>query len=177
MGWYHVDRTGKGIFLGKTSDIHFNEAFLAKYAPTKEEAEKLLDDNERHADLDSFEDWPLHKKYMVTPGNSWRFESWYYRPDRDFSEEAPQIYSNGMSIAFEKMYGYPLNSFVSVSDYDYNTMIFCHASWPPAEYNEALATLTEEKLEKQLQEFLVFVTGDEKYRDAELEICEEYVKE
>ena len=56
-------------------------------------------------------------------------------------------------------------------------MNFCHASWPPAEYNEALATLTEDKLEKQLQEFLVLVTGDDKYRDEELEICEEYIKE
>lgn len=49
MGWYHADRTGKGILLGKTSDIHFDETFLAKYAPTKEEAKKLLDEAERHA--------------------------------------------------------------------------------------------------------------------------------
>ena len=177
MGQYHVDRTGKGIFLGRTSDIHFDEEFLAKYAPTRKEAKEFLNEEGYNVNLRDFEEWPLHKKFMVTPGNSWRFVSWYYRPDRDFSDEAPQIYSNAMSMIFEKMYGYPQDNFVSVSDYDSNTMIFCHASWPPAEYNEALATLTEDKLEKQLQEFLVLVTGDDKYRDAELEICEEYIKE
>ena len=55
-----------------------------------------------------------------------------------------------------------------------NKVFYCNAL---AEYNEALATLTEDKLEKQLQDFLLLVTGDDKYRDAELEICEEYVKE
>ena len=177
MGWYHVDRTGKGILLGDTEKVNFDEAFLAKYAPTKEEAEKLLREERCEVDLDDFANWPLHKKFMATPENLWRFASWYYRPNRDFSDQASEIYSNAMSIVFEKMYGYPQDTFVSVSDYDYNTMIFCHASWPPAEYNEALATLTEDKLEKQLQEFLVLVTGDKKYRDAELEMCEEYVKE
>ena len=177
MGWYHVDRTGKGVFLGNTDALHFDEAFLAKYAPTRKEAEKLLNEAERHANLKDYETWPLYKKYIVAPGNSYRFESWCHETDEDYKERSSQIYSNGMHIAFEKMFGYPLNSFVSVSDYDYNTMIFCHASWPPKEYNEALATLTEDKLEKQLQEFLVLVTGDEKYRDAELEICEEYIKE
>lgn len=56
-------------------------------------------------------------------------------------------------------------------------MIFCAIDWPPKEYNEKLATLTEEKLQKQLREFLVNATGDESYAEHKLELCEEYIKE
>ena len=55
--------------------------------------------------------------------------------------------------------------------------IFCAIDWPPKEYNEKLATLTEKKLEAELQEFLVNVTGDESYAERNLEFCEEYIKE
>ena len=56
-------------------------------------------------------------------------------------------------------------------------MIFCAIDWPPKEYSEKLATLTEKKLEAELQEFLVNVTGDESYAERKLESCEEYIKE
>lgn len=38
MGWYHVDHFGKGIFMGEARKIKYNEDFLAKYVPSKEEA-------------------------------------------------------------------------------------------------------------------------------------------
>ena len=56
-------------------------------------------------------------------------------------------------------------------------MIFCDVLWPPKEYNEALAAMTEEKLQAQLREFLVEVTGDSKYASSPLRVCEEYIKE
>lgn len=41
MGWYHVDHFGKGIFMGEARKIKYNEDFLAKYVPSKEEAVAL----------------------------------------------------------------------------------------------------------------------------------------
>lgn len=38
MGWYHVNRIGKGICLGNVDEIHYNENFIAKHTPTKGEA-------------------------------------------------------------------------------------------------------------------------------------------
>ena len=31
MGWYHVNRIGKGICLGDVDKIHYNEDFIAKH--------------------------------------------------------------------------------------------------------------------------------------------------
>ncbi len=50
------------------------------------------------------------------------------------------------------------------------------AGWEK-EYHEALAAMTEEKLQTQLREFLVEVTGDSKYASFPLRVCEEYIKE
>ena len=35
MGWYHVNRIGKGICLGNVDEVHYNEDFIAKHTPTK----------------------------------------------------------------------------------------------------------------------------------------------
>lgn len=56
-------------------------------------------------------------------------------------------------------------------------MLYCDVAWPPKEYNEALASITEESLISQLREFVVNVTGDSAYKQLDLEICEEYIKE
>ena len=56
-------------------------------------------------------------------------------------------------------------------------MIFCDVLWPPKKHNEALAAMTEEKLQTQLREFLVEVTGDSKYASFPLRVCKEYIKE
>ena len=29
MGWYHVNKIGKGICLGNVDEIHYNEDFIA----------------------------------------------------------------------------------------------------------------------------------------------------
>lgn len=34
MGWYHVNRIGKGICLGNVDEVHYNEDFIAKHTPT-----------------------------------------------------------------------------------------------------------------------------------------------
>lgn len=52
-------------------------------------------------------------------------------------------------------------------------MLFCNEKWPPEKYNKALAELTEAKLERQLQEFLFEITGNEKFKIKKLELCEE----
>ena len=74
-----------------------------------------------------------------------------------------------------------MDSFVNMSDYDENVMIFCCAEWPPETYNKALTELTEEKLEKQLWEFLDDIVLESEFdldeEDFELEWCEEYIKE
>lgn len=38
MGWYHVNKIGKGICLGDVDGIHYNEDFIEKHTPTKGEA-------------------------------------------------------------------------------------------------------------------------------------------
>lgn len=46
----------------------------------------------------------------------------------------------------------------------------------PKKFDEKFATLTEEKLQAQLREFIVNTTGDPKYAEYNLEYCEEYIK-
>lgn len=41
MGWYHVNKIGKGICLGDVDGIHYNEDFIEKHTPTKGEALEL----------------------------------------------------------------------------------------------------------------------------------------
>lgn len=38
MGWYHVNNSGKGINRGYVEDFRYNEEFLAKNVPSKEES-------------------------------------------------------------------------------------------------------------------------------------------
>lgn len=130
----------------------------------------------RDDELEDYETWPLYKKWMVITQDAWSF----HREVNDAgccADESSQIYSDALHYIFEECYGYPLNSFFSTHDYDGNAMIFCDVLWPPKEYNEALAAMTEEKLQAQLREFLVEVTGDSKYASFPLRVCEEYIKE
>jgi len=50
-------------------------------------------------------------------------------------------------------------------------MLFCNEKWPPEKYNKALAELTEAKLERQLQEFLFEITGNEKEIHQGINFC------
>lgn len=173
MGWYHVNRTGKGFFLGSTIALPIHMDPLLKYLPEREEVkQEYAKIPERF--LATYDEWP----------DLWKFAAldermrWNWREGRTdwFEDSEHEILVGAMHYCFEKKYGYPYNSFVSVSDYDGNAMIFCSAKWPPEKYNEALAILTEEKLRDQLREFLSEVI-DLDVSNQMLEMCEEYIKE
>lgn len=53
---------------------------------------------------------------------------------------------------------------------------FLRYPMPQKKFDEKFATLTEEKLQAQLREFIVNTTGDPKYAEYNLEYCEEYIK-
>lgn len=161
MGWYHVGQTGKGMVLGDEKAIKYRrEPFERRYGSE-------LEPDHSFADV------------LRLINNESEDGAWISHEENDdeylMSEQA--ILPLALAGMFEEKYGYPAGSFRSVSDYDGNVMLFCNSQWPPEEYNQALAELTEEKLEKQMREFLVEVTGDKEFAACELEICEEYVKE
>lgn len=171
MGWYHVAKSGKGMYLGAVNEIVFQEDKLIPYLPSKNEAIKIGEISEEK--WKDYEKWSILQKLASVD----RIIGPYYLEDENYFDDGPnRIVANGMHWCFEKRYGYPFGSFRSVSDYDDNVMIFCNSLWPPKEYNKNLAELTEEKLEKQLQEFLTEITGDSRYADKKLELCEEYDK-
>lgn len=176
MGWYHVNRIGKGICLGNVDEIRYNEDFIAKHTPAKDEALKLKQRDIRDEELEGYEAWPLYKKWMAITQSAWSFHR-EVNNEGCCAKDASQIFSDALHYIFEMCYGYPLNSFFSTHDYDGNAMIFCDMLWPPKTYDESLATLTEEKLQAQLREFLVEITGDSQYASFPLRICEEYIKE
>ena len=176
MGWYHVDHFGKGIFMGEARKIKYNEDFLAKYVPSKEEAVAFGKGEYGEAKFADYDSWPVVKKLAVVPKNLWALSGDYYG-ELNYDEHAYNLCANALDFVFEKCYGYPHNTFFSACDYNLDAMIFCGVMWPPEKYNENLATLTEEKLQEQLREFLVNATSDPKYAEYELKLCAEYIKE
>lgn len=64
MGWYHVNKIGKGICLGDVDGIHYNEDFIEKHTPTKGEALELKQHDIRDDELEGYEAWPLYKKWI-----------------------------------------------------------------------------------------------------------------
>ena len=153
MGWYHVDHFGKGIFMGEARKIKYNEDFLAKYVPSKEEAIAFGKGEYGEAKFADYDSWPVVKKLAVVPKNLWALSGDYYG-ELNYDEHAYNLCANALDFVFEKCYGYPHNTFFSACDYNLDAMIFCGVMWPPEKYNENLATLTEEKLQEQLREFL-----------------------
>ena len=121
MGWYHVNKIGKGICLGDVDGIHYNEDFIEKHTPTKGEALELKQHDIRDDELESYEAWPLYKKWIAITQDAWSF----HREVNDAgccADESSQIYSDALHYIFEECYGYPLNSFFSTHDYDGNAM-------------------------------------------------------
>lgn len=57
MGWYHVNKIGKGICLGDVDGIHYNEDFIEKHTPTKGEALELKQHDIRDDELEGYEAW------------------------------------------------------------------------------------------------------------------------
>lgn len=174
MGWYHVNRAGKGFCLGDEYNLKFNMESLSQYLPDKSETENILRQIAGDA-VDTYDEWPLLWKFAAL--DPIRGRDWSYGYMKEFESCKNSILANTMHYCFEKRYGYPMGSFVSVSDYDGNAMIFCYSKWPPKVYNQALAELTEEKLAKQMKEFLLDIITDDDLEDFKLEWCEEYIKE
>lgn len=79
------------------------------------------------------------------------------------------------SILFCQKYGYPQKAFKSCTDYYGYAMFYCTARFPISKGEEALCGLTEEKYIEQLSEFFSILTGTD-YK-AELDFCEEYIKD
>lgn len=107
MGWYHVNRIGKGICLGNVDEVHYNEDFIAKHTPTKDEALELKLRDIRDEELDGYETWPLYKKWMAITQDAWSF----HREVNDAgccADESSQIYSDALHYIFEKCYGYDI---------------------------------------------------------------------
>ncbi len=182
MGWLHVAKTGKGVTLGYDEAVPMSEAGIAKYVLSKKDAENIVGKELPHYE----ELTPLHKAMVVSRDrNTYRWSLEMHDPaeytDWDFDgiseDDAKSLFIGSLSVLFEHHYGYPSASFRSVSDYNGTAMLYCDVAWPPEEYNQALANMTENSLIQQLREFVVDVTGKNMYQQLDLEICEEYIKE
>lgn len=112
MGWYHVNNTGKGINLGDGEEVHYNEDYLAKYAPTKEEVLDLVP-SFKNEDLEGYESWPLGMKFVAAAGDWYNLHRAKDYGSDCLKEEAHIIYANALCHVFEKCYGYPSGSFFS----------------------------------------------------------------
>lgn len=124
IGWYHVNNSGKGINRGYVEDFRYNEEFLAKCAPPKEEVLETVE-SIRNEDLDGYESWPLYMKPVAAVGDWYDLRRAKERGSDCLKDEAYTIYANALPRAFEKWCGYPAGSIYSTSDYYGNTSIFC----------------------------------------------------
>lgn len=68
MGWYHVDRTGKGFCLGGETELEFNMEALGKYLPEKQEVETELRRIVGDA-AEKYDEWPLLWKFAALDVN------------------------------------------------------------------------------------------------------------
>lgn len=181
MGWYHVERKGKGMNLSKFSLPGLLESVSDEWIPDSK--------------------W-IQSKY---PGKVGEYDSmtkggkliylgcledmaYFFRgPNRieeltaeladslfDNEDDRVEPLLNAIALIYAYHYGYPTDAFVCVSDYNHDWMFYCVVSYPPREYNETLAKLTEAVFGAQLSEFLTQITGIS--YDERLEICEEYQK-
>lgn len=103
MGWYHVNRIGKGICLGNVDEVHYNEDFIAKHTPTKDEALELKQRDIRDDELEGYETWPLYKKWMAITQDVWSFHR-EVNNTGCCADESSQIYSDALHYIFEKCY-------------------------------------------------------------------------
>ena len=104
MGWYHVNNTGKGINLGDGEEVHYNEDFLARYVPTKEEVLALVP-SFKNEDLEGYEAWPLGMKFVAAAGDWYNLHRAKDYGSDCLKEEAHIIYANALCHVFEKCYG------------------------------------------------------------------------
>lgn len=64
MGWYHVNREGKGYCLGSEYDLKLDMEELGKYLPDRSETENVLRQTAKDA-VDTYDEWPLLWKFAT----------------------------------------------------------------------------------------------------------------
>lgn len=105
-------------------------------------------------------------------------------PDIDFDDiedfEVKDYLIAALGICFEEMYELPKDSISSLEDYNGDDMFFLNVQWPPEEYNETLAQLTQESFLGKINDFLNKLAGNDSGEPRvfydELQLCEEYDK-
>lgn len=183
MGWYHVRQEGKGIEIKDLELKNLNFDMINDIIK-----DRNVIDNFFGRSLDNYDLLTTRNKWVLIGlclEGYWPFllkkeENKITNKDiEDYFDEDDIIdnITESLSAVFSIKYGYPLDAFRSCRDYDRTFMFFCKLKYPPKDYNEPLASLTESKYLKQLQEFLYEFTSDEYYLDCPLEMCEEYIKE
>jgi len=182
MGWLHVIAEGKGFYLNPIEKISDDFNF-----PSKDNLVKIVVDRDlsiigdltliesiTYLFMDKYDFSYLKNTYKeISANNVKKFINDYLGEDYCYR----YILVKAVAPLFCFEYGYPRDSFTSINDYNGDNMIFCSIIYPPKEYNEKLALLTEDILEKQLQEFMYKLTGDESYKNQKLELCECYAKD
>lgn len=110
MGWYHVNNTGKGINLGDGEEVHYNEDFLARYVPTKEEVLALVP-SFKNEDLEGYESWPLGMKFVAAAGDWYNLHRAKDYGSDCLKEEAHIIYANALCLVLKSVTAIPPGAF------------------------------------------------------------------
>lgn len=166
-------RFGKGMKLGWDRLIDFKLKKLALYLPDKSELEDELKKIPEEL-LEKYDSWPALWKFAALDPECQE----YFQPEKQESlkhlkGKQPSILSNTLHYCFEKYFGYPKDSFVSLSDSNESAMIFCDVCWPPKHFDSVLASLTEDMLADQLHEFLLYATETSYFAGYMIEMCGE----
>lgn len=193
MGWLHVIRSGKGVYLTPLmSSIDSYEVFREKL---NFDSFNLSGKTVLHAypgrwfrHLDQYSKADLALLLGVLEDNPYGFYSYKYR-DADMAQQPlnkfkeilddtkdyPVCAVGGLAKIFANEYGYPAEAFRSLMDYNGDFMFYCNATFPFPEGWESLMKLSETVYQQQLDDFFTRLTGEECHM--KLETCEEYVKE
>ena len=197
MGWLHVARKGKGIYLPFKYD-----AVMLKNLNISKEVFELYSKGEEYPVFDDLTDnmdkamliiladdngylydRKMADKYKSDPKGRGRTD-WTRISKEDLHILAESYKNDGymyealFARVFEYENSYPFGSFVSINDYNGDNMFYCSADFPFPEGDkyDNLRSLTEEKYKEQLEEFFSKLKG-ERVVFSKIEICEEYVKE
>lgn len=122
----------------------------------------------------------LHSDYIYNE-EKLRPEKW---TPEDVDNEINGYYRNwdcysvqSLAPIFEVEYGYPAGAFRSVCDYEDTTMLYLRVMFPFSnpEFVKRFSCVTEETMEKEMNEFMQNIAGKDKTYS--VEICEEWWKD
>lgn len=192
MGYYHVNDTGKGIYIKRFDTINKNyklppldyiKSYLKReYGSCDKDLSMLSGMNLYHQivyiGMNKYLFSYLAKPIIQETDNNQSFcKSFSDAFDRRYSAYFDKVAANTFELLFCHRFGYPFGCFKGISDYDGNIMFFCNLQFPPEKYNKKLSELTEDVFIAELREFFSDFLDDDYYKTVELEICEEYIKE